>query len=174
MRKQIMTKTCCCTGHRPKGFPFQYGIDKRKHNAYLKMLEQKIELAITEYGITNFISGMALGVDIDFAEIVLKLRNKYPVTLECAIPCPNQTLKWNDKDKLRYDGIIKRADEIHLLSERYTPECMLQRNRYMVDKSELIIAVFNGIQKGGTWFTINYANRENKRIEIIELSAGDQ
>ena len=71
-------KTCCCTGHRPKGFPFRYGIDKRKHAAYLKTLEEKIKLAITEYGITNFISGMALGADLDFAETVLNLRNKYP------------------------------------------------------------------------------------------------
>ncbi len=164
-----MTKNCCCTGHRPKGFPFKYGIDKKKHTAYMQELEQKIELAITEYGITNFISGMALGVDMDFAEIVLKLRNKYPVTLECAIPCPNQTLKWNGKDILRYNSILERADEINLISERYTPECMLKRNRYMVDKSELIIAVFNGIQKGGTWYTINYANSKNKIIELIDL-----
>jgi len=162
-------KFCCCTGHRPKGFPFRYGIDKQKHNAYLQELEQKIKLAITEYGITNFISGMALGVDMDFAEIVLKLRDSYPITLECAIPCPDQTLKWNDKDKLRYESIIKRADKVNFISERYTAECMLKRNRYMVDKSEFVIAVFNGIQKGGTWYTINYANKENKHIEIIEL-----
>ncbi len=162
-------KTCCCTGHRPKGFPFKYGVDKIKHNAYLQMLEEKIKLAITEYGITNFISGMALGVDMDFAETVLKLRNDYPITLECAIPCPDQTLKWNDKDKLRYDGILKRADSVNLISERYTPECMLKRNRYMVDKSELVIAVFNGIQKGGTWYTIKYAKSKNKDIELIDL-----
>ncbi len=166
-------QTCCCTGHRPKGFPFKYGIDGQKHNIYLKMLEQKIELAINEYGITNFISGMALGVDMDFAETVLKLRNKYPVKLECAIPCPDQTLKWNDKDKLRYDGILKRADEINIISERYTPDCMLKRNRYMVDKSELIIAVFNGIQKGGTWYTIKYAKSKNKIIELIDLCEGN-
>ncbi len=167
--EHIIMKTCCCTGHRPKGFPFKYVTDKQKHNAYLQMLEQKIELAITEYGITNFISGMALGVDMDFAETVLNLRNKYPVTLECAIPCPDQTLKWNDKDKLRYDGILKRADSVNLISERYTPECMLKRNRYMVDKSELVIAVFNGIQKGGTWYTIKYAKSKNKIIELIDL-----
>lgn len=164
-----MKKNCCCTGHRPKGFPFKYGIDRQKHTAYLQTMEQKIELAITEYGIINFISGMAIGADLDFAETVLKLREKYPITLECAIPCPNQTLKWNDKDKLRYDNILKRADKINLISERYSPECMLKRNRYMVDKSEFIIAVFNGIEKGGTWYTINYANKENKHIEIIEL-----
>ena len=167
-------KTCCCTGHRPKGFPFQYGVDKRKHAAYLKTLEEKIKLAITEYGITNFISGMALGADLDFAETVLKLRNKYTITLECAIPCPNQTLKWNVKDKLRYDSILKRADEINLISERYNPKSMLNRNRYMIDKSELIIAVFNGIEQGGTWYTINYANKENKHIEIIDLCKGDK
>lgn len=164
-----MTKNCCCTGHRPKGFPFKYGIDKQKHTVYLQTLEEKIELAITEYGITNFISGMALGVDMDFAETVLKLQNKYPITLECAIPCPNQTLKWNDKDKLRYDSILKCADETNFISERYTPESMLKRNRYMVDKSEIVIAAFNGIEKGGTWYTINYAKKENKYIEIIEL-----
>lgn len=110
LKGNIMSKICCCTGHRPKGFPFQYGVDKQKHNAYLKALKEKIKLAITGYGITNFISGMAVGADLDFAETVLKLRDKYPVTLECAIPCPNQTLKWNNKDKLRYEKILKRAD----------------------------------------------------------------
>lgn len=167
-------KTCCCTGHRPKGFPFKYGVDKRKHNAYLQELEQKIKLVIAEYGITNFISGMAVGVDLDFAEIVLKFRNKYPVTLECAVPCPDQTLKWNDKDKLRYDRILKCADKVNIISERYTPECMLKRNCYMVDKSELVIAVFNGIQKGGTWYTVCYAKSRKKHIEIIELCKGDK
>lgn len=167
--ERIMTKNCCCTGHRPKGFPFKYGLDKQKHAAYLQTFEEKIELAITEYGITNFISGMAIGVDMDFAEIVLKLRNKYPITLECAIPCPDQTLKWNDKDKLRYESILKCADEINIVSDMYTPECMLKRNRYMVDKSQLVIAVFNGIEQGGTWYTINYAKRENKVIELINL-----
>ena len=164
-----MIKTCCCTGHRPQSFPFKYGIDRKKHNAYLKMLKAKIKLAITEYGITNFISGMALGADLDFAEIVLKLKNKYPITLECAIPCPNQTLKWNSSDILRHENILKCADEINVISERYTPECMLKRNRYMVDKSRLVIAVFNGIEKGGTWHTISYAKNQNKVIELISL-----
>ena len=129
---------------------------------------------MTEYGITNFISGMALGVDLDFAETVLKLRNDFPITLECAIPCPNQRLNWDVKDKLRYDSILKRADNVKLVSERYTAECMLKRNRYMVDKSELIIAVFNGIKKGGTWYTINYAKKENKVIVLIELCRCDK
>lgn len=167
-------KNCCCTGHRPKGFPFKYGTDLKKHTAYLKALEQKIKLAITDCGITNFISGMALGVDLDFAEIVLKLRDKYPITLECAIPDVNQALKWSGKDKLRYTSLLERADEKHYISGRNAADAMLTRNRYMVDTSEIVIAIFNGIEKGGTWYTINYAKKQNKRIEIIDLNKVDK
>ncbi|MCI8370462.1 MAG: DUF1273 domain-containing protein [Clostridia bacterium] len=168
-----MNKTCCCTGHRPKGFPFKYGVDKQKHYAYIQALEEKIVLAITEYGITNFISGMAIGADLDFAEIVLNLRDNenYPITLECAIPDVNQTLKWNDKDKNRHYAILQSADEKNYISGRNVADSMLKRNRYMVDKSELVIAVFNGIEKGGTWYTINYAKKKSKIIQLIDLSA---
>ena len=50
---------------------------------------------------------------------------------------------------------------------------MLKRNRYMVDKSELVIAVFNGTKSGGTWYTINYARRSGKQVEIIDLNKGE-
>lgn len=39
----------------------------------------------------------------------------------------------------------------------------------MVDKSDIVIAVFNGTEKGGTWDTISYAQKQNKPIEIIDL-----
>ncbi len=164
-----MQKICCCTGHRPQKFPFEYGGGGKEYLAYLQELENKIKSAITEYGVTCFISGMALGVDLDFAETVLKYHKKYSLTLECAVPCPNQTLKWEKKDISRYDRILKKADSVTLVSEHYTPECMLKRNRYMVDKSDFVIAVFNGVKGGGTWYTINYAKRQNKTIEVINL-----
>ena len=51
----------------------------------------------------------------------------------------------------------------------YTNDCMLKRNRYMVEQSDLIIAVFNGIEKGGTWYTINYAKKSNKIIKLLDI-----
>ena len=71
---------------------------------------------------------------------------------------------------MRYDSILKRADKVSLISKRYDTECMLKRNRYIVDKSELVIAIFNGIEKGGAWYTISYAKKRNKVIEMIELN----
>ncbi len=110
-----MSKTCCCTGHRPKGFPFRYGEDEQKHDAYLRALRQRVEFVVTQYGVTHFISGMAIGVDMDFAEIVIELRSRFSVTLECAIPCANQTLKWSDKEKSRYTEILSQADEVNFI-----------------------------------------------------------
>jgi uncharacterized phage-like protein YoqJ len=43
---------------------------------------------------------------------------------------------------------------------------MLKRNRYMVDHSSVLIAVFDGVL-GGTMQTINYARK--KGLEIIEI-----
>jgi len=160
---------CCCTGHRPQKFPFDYGGNGKQFLLYLQALKNKIIAAITERGVKHFISGMALGVDLDFAETVLKLRKKYCITLECAIPCPNQTLNWTEKDKARYGKIIKKADSVTLFSESYTHDCMLKRNRYMIDKSDIVIAVYNGIPSGGTWYTIKYAAKTNKSIELIKL-----
>ena len=137
----------------------------------MQALTQKIVHAITELGITHFISGMALGVDLDFAKIVLSLRDNvyHTITLECDVPCPNQTLKWSSADKLKYESILKRADKINIIEERHSPDCMLKRNRYMVDNSQLVIAVFNGIEHGGTWYTIKYARKTNTAIELIDL-----
>ena len=135
----------------------------------MKELLKRTERAIKEYGVTDFISGMALGVDLDFAETVLKLRKKYAITLECALPCPEQAAKWDKKAKSRYEKILRKADIVTLVSDKYDSQCMLKRNRYMVDKSGLVIAVFNGIESGGTWYTMNYAKKEHKTIEIIDL-----
>lgn len=164
-----MKKYCCCTGHRPEKFPFRYGVDKAKHNKYLEELEKMIELAINEYGITNFISGMALGVDSDFAQTVLKLKEKYPVTLECVIPYSDYSVRWSFEDEKRNYEILKSADKVTLVSDRYFNGCLFKRNRYMVDKSDLVIAVFNGEKKGGTFYTLSYAEKQGKHIQIIDL-----
>ena len=55
-----------------------------------------------------------------------------------------------------------------LLQTRYTPDCFDRRNRYMVDHSDLIIAVWNG-SPSGTGNTISYAKLLEKRICVIPV-----
>ena len=68
-------KTCCCTGHRPKGFLWNYGVDKKTHKKYLNLLSEIVEDKIKQ-GYGYFIAGGALGADSDFAETVLTLRKE--------------------------------------------------------------------------------------------------
>ena len=57
-------------------------------------------------GYRHFITGGAIGFDTVAAVCVINARDtKYPdITLTLAVPCPDQTLKWSEKDKQNYKG----------------------------------------------------------------------
>ena len=159
--------TVCFTGHRLQKLPFGFNEEDPKCIKMKRMLCRKVEDLIVNHGATHFISGMALGVDMIAAEIVLELKKKYQdITLECAIPCETQANKWTEKYRDRYFSIIEMSDKETLLQTHYTADCMHKRNRYMVDKSDYIIAVWNG-SPSGTGKTVLYAKENNK--EIIQI-----
>lgn len=163
-----MEKKCCFTGHRPKSLPFGYNEEEASCKELKELLSENIERQITENGVAHFISGMAMGVDIFAAEAVLKLRKKYPqIKLECAIPCETQANKWSEGWRNRYFDIIHRSDVAKTLQTHYTPDCMMKRNKYMVDNSDVVIAVWNGL-KSGTGNTVNYAVKSGKKVIIID------
>lgn len=131
------------------------------------ILKEKID-ELLQNGVTHFITGMAMGVDIMAAEIILELKKENPeITLECAIPCKNQCNRWQQIWIARYNEILKSADSVNVLSEKYTKSCMMDRNKYMVDNSQYVIAVWNG-KPSGTGNTIKYANKKGKEVIIID------
>ena len=125
---------------------------------------------LIENGYTYFISGGALGVDQDFAEAVLRAKQVHAgIVLEIAVPCSSQSDPWREADRRRYQSILDRADKVTVLSEHYTRFCMQKRNEYMIDKSDLVLAFWNGDRSGGTWNAIQYAERKGKKIQINTL-----
>ena len=90
-------KTCAFTGHRPQKLPFGFNEADERCIALKKLLRTKIIDLIEAEQVTHFISGMALGVDMYAAEIVLGLKASYPgITLTCALPCESQAEKWSE------------------------------------------------------------------------------
>ena len=80
----------------------------------------------------------------------------------------DQQKKWRLKDRLRYQSLLKKLDGIRCLHETYCGrECFLERNRFMVDNSSLMIALYGGIP-GGTKSTIDYARKKGLEIVIIK------
>lgn len=159
--------TCCFTGHRSQKLPWGFNEQDERCLQMKENAKQKIISAINR-GYINFISGMAIGFDMICAELVLELKKQYPqIKLVCAIPCKGQEKVWNAFTQKRYNNIVKRADKKVVLAEKYTPECMLDRNRYMINNSSLCIALFDG-KPGGTAKTIEYAKQKGLNVEIIK------
>ena len=162
------TDTCCFTGHRPDKLP--WGRDEAYPRCLL--LKGDLEAALDrayQAGFRHFISGMAQGADLYFAEAVLALRELHPdVTLEAAIPCATQADRWPAVDRERYVELLARCDEQHLIQQAYSPGCMQRRNQYMVDYSALLLAAFAGLP-GGTMNTILYAQRSGVETVVIGI-----
>lgn len=157
-------KTACFTGHRPQSITYLWDEDSVQSLNLRKRIRSAVIYLIETYDVRHFISGMAIGVDMIAAEVILEVKNQYSdITLECAIPCEVQPLKWSDKYKSRYYRILELADTKTVMQTSYTADCMHKRNCYMVDKSDFVIAVWNG-SPSGTGKTVLYAKERNKRI----------
>ena len=162
------TKTCCFTGHRSSSLPFGFDESREECRKLIALLEENIQQLYEKRGVRIFISGMALGVDQIAAEAVIRFRETHKdVVFVAAVPCTDQPKKWKSHEQDRYYDILAKADHIYTLVPSYTPECMMERNRFMVDNSQYVIAVWNGKRFGGTLATLNYAKSQSKIITII-------
>lgn len=163
--------TCCFTGHRPEKLP--WGSDESDPRC--AVLKRKIYDAVEsayDGGMRHFICGMARGCDFYFAEAVLELRRVYgDVTLEAAVPFPGQADGWPEADRDRWQSILYQCDLETLVQEQYSRGCMPRRNRYMVDHSALVIAVYGGVS-GGTRQTLEYALK--RKIPFLDISSAEQ
>ncbi len=147
---------CCVTGHRD--------ILAGKVDFIRSQLTSAVQNAIA-CGYTHFISGFAAGVDLMFAEIVAGQKASQAITLEAAIPYPGR-MKTPDKT---FQRLIGASDVVKVHSAAYSKGCYMVRNRYMVDSSSLVIAVYDGRDTGGTAATVRYAIKRGCTIKQISI-----
>ena len=159
--------TCCFTGYRPSKLPWREDEADSRCVALKKKIYDVAE-AVYLSGIRHFVCGMAQGCDMYFCEAVIKLRETYiDVTIEAALPCEEQADRWPEYARNRYFNLIRQCTHETMVSRTYTRDCMTRRNKYMVDKSSVLLAVYDG-QFGGTMQTVNYAKK--KELEIIRIT----
>lgn len=148
------------TGHRPQKL-------NREYNGTGPMstwVKKKVNDTLDIYGPTMLISGMALGVDMLFAEIAIE-RN---VPLLAAIPCKGQEKIWPKKSQDRYNKILsyENCEKVYV-NENYSGWAMQKRNEYMIDRCDILLAVWDKIASGGTYNCVKYAKSKNKQIHYI-------
>ena len=158
---------CACSGSRPQNFPWNYhsGI----YALYRAELRRRLQDLI-DRGAEEFVVGMARGADTDIAEEVIALKDEgVKVRLYCVIPYSGQADGLSAAERARYDYILSRADGSETLFPIFRRDCFHAHNRRMVYMSDMLFAVWNGKQTGGTASTVRYAVKQGKPHELFDL-----
>lgn len=156
-------RRCSFTGHRRLPEP----------EAFIRARLEPLLVRCIQLGCQEFLSGMALGFDLLAAQAVLDLKQRFDhIRLTAVLPCPpeEQTLRWSEAQRRRYNATLDQADRTVVVSPRYTGYCMGLRNRYLVDNCTLLIA-YQYQTGGGTVFTTEYARRKN--CPVLFLPTGE-
>ena len=104
-----------------------------------------------------------------FSEIILeKQKENKAVQLEAAIPYRNRYIKLMKAEHTK--AILENCCHVEIVSEKLASNVYMKRNRYMVDRSDRVIAVYDGRETGGTVATIRLAH--SKRKELREIPIG--
>ena len=152
-------ETVCFTGHRCILKKDALIIPTKLKNCLKSLIER---------GAHRFRAGGATGFDTIAALCVLELKETYPdIFLDLKLPCKNQTQNWKEDEKMIYNYILSKADTVEYITETYTSWCMHERNRRLVNGSQVCIAYLTE-SRGGTAFTYNYAL--TKELEVINIA----
>lgn len=151
----LKKRAVCFTGHREIPITENYAITRRLRKTLVELIEQ---------GYCWFFAGGALGFDTIAAQGVLDLKQAYPhIRLILVLPCKSQAESWNESSLQMYELIKSRADRVEYIADRYYNGCMHTRNRHLVDNSSVCVCYLTK-EKGGTFYTVNYAKGRNLKI----------
>ena len=140
------------TGHRPE----QCG----GYDNFLKLVDYAIEI-IPSYKPTKMISGMALGWDTAVAMACVELK----IPFIAAVPFEGQDSIWPEKSRITFRELLREAETVHVVSPGgYEPWKFIERDKWMVDQSHKMLALWNGDEKGGTYQTVKYAQKIKREI----------
>ena len=82
------------------------------------------------------------------------------------MPCPKQHVRWTLGQQRKYKDLLASAAEFVMVSEAYDDGCMQRRNEWMVDRCDVLLAVWDG-SSGGTANCVRYAERVGRTVVRI-------
>lgn len=147
----------CGTGHRPTK------LAKQGVAAYSPTQTKLLTRLCVEYlkanPVSKVISGMALGFDQALAMAAIEL----DIPFVAALPFRGQESKWPSPSQYTYRALVEKAQQVVYVSPGgYTASKLQQRNIWMVDHSDYVVALWDSQPHGGTYHCIKYAREKNK------------
>lgn len=150
------------TGHRPP----KLGNEWDGIGPISDTLRETFNTILDTYKPERILSGMALGVDMLWAETGIE--KSIPVT--ACIPCKGQSTVWRPDSRERYETILAHPCVTRNLLNPlpYHPGLMHSRNIWMIDHSDMLVAVWDG-SRGGTSHCVTYAKSKDTPIVQVDI-----
>ncbi len=145
--------TVAVTGHRP---PRLGGYT----DAVERRLARVAEAVLSELAPARVLTGMAQGWDLAIAEAC----DRATIPFVAVLPFPGADARWPDAQRRRLRALLERAAEVVRLSESPSPGAYHRRDRWMVERAELLVALWDGSRGGGTFSTVRSA--EKRRVPV--------
>lgn len=141
------------TGHRPQKLGgYHSGI-------YNRLVDLAVAV-LRKYRPEKVITGMALGWDQAVAEAAVYLG----IPFIAAVPFKGQENAWPEQSQKKYRDLLAKAKRVVIISAgEYSALKMQARNEYMVNHSDVVIALWDG-SSGGTGNCVSYARRMGKQL----------
>jgi len=146
------------TGHRPE-----------KVGKYEPIIRQALRVAYEDLGAYRVIQGMASGVDLWAASEAFHSNVPFIAARPWAGHKPRRL------DNVAYAMAMKHAEEVVNVNaaEDYPgPWVYHDRNHWMVDRCNVLVAVWNGSESGGTYECVTYAQKMKTKIYYINPMSG--
>lgn len=141
------------TGHRPNKLG-GYIIPNPISNEVMIKLDESLKTLKPELVLT----GMALGVDQWTAQICIDVG----IPFEAIIAFDGYEKKWPVKSQEWYRYLLTKARRVMLLHPGpYSPSLLHQRNHWLVDQSDALLAAWDGLPGSGTAACVQYAQLKN-------------
>ena len=162
---------CAFTGHRPDRYFFKYNeLHPLCERIKAVLLEQAKDLY--NRGVRRFYVGGALGADMWAGEAVAALKSLPgydEAELVCALPYKGYDSDWDDESHDRLHRLMSGCIEVKAVSGPEDKHAIKKRNQYLVDHSEILIAVYDEKRglRSGTKQTVEYARKLNREIIFI-------
>lgn len=151
----VYEDTAAVTGHRPHKLAIGNYSGYDENNPLRVWIRVQLHMRLQEHQIRRGITGMAPGVDQDFARVCIETK----IPFIAAVPFIGQDRTWPAETRKRYRQLLDAAAEVVVVCTGGYERWKLQaRNEWMVEHGTHLFAVFDG-SPGGTANTVAYADR---------------
>ena len=160
------------TGHRPAKLGGWANFESTRLPLLIDAVTTELSLLSDKFSVDRVLTGMAMGYDYALGMAALQL--KIPVV--AVIPFNDFDSTWTYSYRRLYKQLLDLSaeyvvvtDDVNLDKKWEVNKALDTRNKYLVDNSDILLALFDGTAKGGTYNCLMYASKKQPKMIIHNM-----